>query len=720
MTLLSGVMTALTFPLRRWWDGRRKEKETSVPLRLLTLLAQVTGVLALASVTRLWFIAALSLGLLLLGHYHAYRSAVDKPILWKRLFAFFGLHIAFCWMFVGLFTTQSYPQAQFAMLAMAVVSWELFTRMNLSSGIGMGLINLYVASTLSRNLVFGLFLFAFVALMLAFLWVADVEDGARTSNAVVVPRQQRSGAKAGLTGFLQGGWQFGAALLGIATLLFLLLPRYAGYPLIQPVSLRLPVRSSPTAEVVNPALPVVQIEGWSDDDSDYYYGFDSRVDLTYRGGLTRNIMMYVRSPAWSYWRSNSFDVYDGRSWSLSDRTIRKVSRFSQPDAWFPLYDMASYGSPAEAVAGREYFFHSFHVVRPMPNLVFLGGQPVELLFASREIGIDSGDGIRVGEPLSPGTTYSAGSVALSYSPEQLQSAGLDYPSSITERYLQVPESVTQRTRDLADSLTRYAVSPYEKTIILRDYLQNSFPYDYYPPPQAPGTDSIDQFLFEDKRGVCEHFVSALVIMLRLEGVPARMAVGYGSGDYNQITGYYEVRANDAHAWTEVYFPGYGWIPFDPTPGWEGDPQTGPIQRWVFSGITQNLDLPDISLTPMLETGAMILSAAIMPFVIMVVLVLAFALIWSLVLAWRRWGNVIKTWLKPQDSVRRKIIRHYRKAQRVGGKYRLPAETVQEHAKRYPELADLADIVDIAVYDPRPVGLSLLVRLKEWATRIGPG
>jgi hypothetical protein len=84
-------------------------------------------------------------------------------------------------------------------------------------------------------------------------------------------------------------------------------------------------------------------------------------------------------------------------------------------------------------------------------------------------------------------------------------------------------------------------------------------------------DAVEYFLFEQKRGYCEQFSSSLAVMARSLGIPARIATGYVPGEYNPFTGLHEVRASDAHAWVEVYFPGYGWSTFDPTPSFDSTP-----------------------------------------------------------------------------------------------------------------------------------------------------
>ena len=84
------------------------------------------------------------------------------------------------------------------------------------------------------------------------------------------------------------------------------------------------------------------------------------------------------------------------------------------------------------------------------------------------------------------------------------------------------------------------------------------------PPLAPGADAVTSFLFGTRQGFCEQISTATVVMLRSLGIPAREAVGYVPGSYNPITDLYDVQAKDAHAWVQVWFPGYGWQNFDPT------------------------------------------------------------------------------------------------------------------------------------------------------------
>lgn len=673
-----------------------KQRETSIPLRVIAFAAQASSMIAVAVSTQLWLVAAIALVILAFGHVNAYRAAKTRPVLLLRVTAFVMLHAALAWMVIGLFTTQSFPQAQFAMLATAIISWELFSRLNLMSGLGFALANLYVAATLSRDLLFGLFVLIYVGLLLAFLWTADTEDGLRGNPIVLraghsTGETPRAGAASQLRGVNQWLIRFVLLLIVVASAIFLITPHYAGTPLIKPFSFRFPIRSHPNAQVINPAVPLVQVEGWSDGQSEYYYGFNSQLDLSYRGGLTKQIMMYVRSPAASYWRSYAFDFYNGRTWTQSSQDARYIP-YDSPG--FHLRDIPR---------RTQTFVQTFFIQQPLPNILFAGGDPVDVYVAADGISVDYTGGIRVGEPLQPGMIYSVVATPLTFDPAVLRVGGTEYPPEIASINLQLPETVTERTRSLARDITKNAPTPYDKTIAVRDYLLQKYPYDFYPPTQPPNTDSVDQFLFVDRRGVCEHFVSAMVVMLRSLGIPARLASGFGSGTFNQVTGYYEVHANDAHAWTEVYFPGSGWIPFDPTPGWVGDPQTGPVQRWVFSNALDQVDLSGISspIGQMTQAGAQILSLAAAPIGVMLGLAVLVAALWMLFTRWRGWHSARQKLAWLHDPARQRIFRLYRKAQRKARSYRAGHQTAQQHAGDHAELAHIADLVDIAAYRPAP-------------------
>ena len=150
-------------------------------------------------------------------------------------------------------------------------------------------------------------------------------------------------------------------------------------------------------------------------------------------------------------------------------------------------------------------------------------------------------------------------------PEQLRAAGEAYPLHVVTRYTQLTPDLPRRVKDLAASLTADAETPYDKALAVEAHLK-TLPYNLEVEPPPYDADGVDHFLFEQGQGYSEYFASSMAVMLRSVGVPARVAVGYTTGDPLESVPAYTVTDSHSHAWVEVYFPGYDWIPFEPTPG----------------------------------------------------------------------------------------------------------------------------------------------------------
>lgn len=671
-----------------------RQPEDSKALRWITYFAQLVAMLSLVYVTRQLWLLPIGIILLSFGHVVAYRSR-HNPQKWIAYFGAALLTFGLCGVVVAISAGFPYPQASFAVLVMSFVSIEVRSRLNLYSALGLGFVNLYAAATISRDVFYGIFLLIFVAILLVFLWRADSEDGLKHNPLLLKESASPNKNYRGV------GISFVIVSLIFTVIAFLFTPHYASTPILAAsFSLRVPMESSPNQSVINPAVPLVQVVGSvNTEDSEYFFGFSNSVDLSYRGGLSDTIMMYVSSPAWSYWRGYAYDSFNGQSWSQSNPDIEEIERRG---GVFII----------EQIRGRDNFVQTFYIVQPMPNILWAGGSPNVVIFPANTIGKDETDGLRVGEALPAGMIYSVFSARLDVPAEELISDSGNFPRRIRNQYLQLPDSMTQRTRDLAHELTDGLGTNYEKVVAIRDYLRNTIPYDFFPPPFEPGSDYVDQFLFVDKRGFCEMYVSAMIVMLREIGIPARFVVGYGSGDYNPITNFYEVRANDAHSWVEVYFADYGWIPFDPTAGWNGDPQSGSVQRWVFSSLFEDVQLPQIQLSAIAETTVAFFAIAATPLLFLAIAGTILALLFGL---WRLWQ-----WYKLKqgrrfhhDPMRRQIFREYRRAQKSLKAPREASQTVQEHAEANPVLKEIADAVDIAAYRPTPPDKNLVQRMRDW-------
>jgi transglutaminase-like putative cysteine protease len=174
---------------------------------------------------------------------------------------------------------------------------------------------------------------------------------------------------------------------------------------------------------------------------------------------------------------------------------------------------------------------------------------------------------------------------------ELAAAGTEYPDWVTGRYLQLPQSLPSRVRQQASSVTENATTPFDEAVAIQAYLRQLRYNADFRPANRRG-DGTDSFLFVNQEGVCTDFANAMAVMLRSVGVPARLVTGYLPGEQDQDTGMYQVLAKNYHAWVEAYFPGYGWIEFDPTPGsvvptddtiTGGDGDTGPVDQFFPEG-----------------------------------------------------------------------------------------------------------------------------------------
>jgi len=159
--------------------------------------------------------------------------------------------------------------------------------------------------------------------------------------------------------------------------------------------------------------------------------------------------------------------------------------------------------------------------------------------------------------------YEANSRVPTPPPAAVREAGANYPDSIRETYLQLP-TLDSRIPELAKQITARDNTPYDKAHSIEAYLRSHYGYtlDLSGPPQA---DPLAYFLFQRRAGHCEYFAAAMTVMLRTLDIPARYINGFQTGEYNDVAGDLVVRASDAHSWVEAYFPGFGWLTFDPTP-----------------------------------------------------------------------------------------------------------------------------------------------------------
>ena len=212
-----------------------------------------------------------------------------------------------------------------------------------------------------------------------------------------------------------------------------------------------------------------------------------------------------------------------------------------------------------------------------------------------------------------GQAYSVVGLVPQLTASELAAAGTDYPEFIASTYLELPDNVTQETRDLASQVVAEsgAITPYDQAVAIQNFLRSNFTYQLDAGPAPGDRDIVDYFLFESQVGRCDHYSTSMAVMLRMLGVPTRIVTGLAPVPFDSEMSGYVYRGRNAHAWVEVYFPGYGWIPFEPTPTQQAinfdqadgesspipEPTTTPVATEVPEG-TQSPAAPTPTPTPL--------------------------------------------------------------------------------------------------------------------------
>lgn len=285
-----------------------------------------------------------------------------------------------------------------------------------------------------------------------------------------------------------------------------------------------------------------------------YLGFAGDLDTAIRGRLGHRIVMRVRATRPSFWLGETFDTWNGQSWSQS-RPARRVLRGGSPFSLPP---------PEGGAVGGRGDLQTFYLSAGSADLVFHAGRAVEVWFPSPELFVGSDGTIVSPVGLGKGAVYTVESSLEDPGPAALASAtGPGLPAGEMRRYTELPRRY-RRVAALARRVTAGSSSTYAEVESLISWIGDHIRYSTAIPPLPPGADTVDELLFGNRVGYCEQISTSLAVMLRTLGVPAREAVGYVPGSYDPLTGLYRVEADDAHAWVQVWFPRYGWQDFDPT------------------------------------------------------------------------------------------------------------------------------------------------------------
>ena len=330
-----------------------------------------------------------------------------------------------------------------------------------------------------------------------------------------------------------------------------------------------------------PRMSVGYLGGYSFG-TDFSTGFSDRVQLGRIGQIQQSdaMVMHIqidgdRQGQYAlHWRGVALTNFDGKNWS-NRREQYVLQREADGGFAVPLFSQGvAQASPVRSRTAPEKLNHLIHyrvLMEPIgTNVFFLAPWPRRVSGAYRTLQIDTDGAVSDVDSQRAVSLYEADSDISTPSPEQLRGAG-DYLPPFALAYLQLP-GLDPRIPRLAAEISGSASNSYDKAVALERYLKTHYGYTLQL-PRAPVADPLANFLFERKQGHCEYFASSMAVMLRTLRIPARVVNGFRSDEFNDLTSNYVVRARNAHAWVEAYFPGYGWVTFDPTPGGAvGSPQ----------------------------------------------------------------------------------------------------------------------------------------------------
>jgi transglutaminase-like putative cysteine protease/uncharacterized protein (DUF58 family) len=283
-----------------------------------------------------------------------------------------------------------------------------------------------------------------------------------------------------------------------------------------------------------------------------YLGFAGALDTAVRAQLGHQVVMLVRATVPSFWVGETYDRWDGTSWSS---TLGQAATLTGSSPFQVSQPGAGRGAPD---------VQTFYIEQATADLVFHAGAAQQVWLAADRLYAGPDGSLISPIALGRGAIYTVESSLSEPAVPDLEAAGrpASFPATLAP-YLALPRPYTE-VAALARSVTAGDATEYAEVQSLIAWIATHTRYSTDIPPLPAGADSVEEFLFGSRVGYCEQISTALAVMLRTLGVPTREAVGYVPGPYDPVTDLYQVEADDAHAWVEVWFPSWGWVDFDPT------------------------------------------------------------------------------------------------------------------------------------------------------------
>lgn len=275
-------------------------------------------------------------------------------------------------------------------------------------------------------------------------------------------------------------------------------------------------------------------------------------------------VMDITADEGRYWRAVAYDFYGGRGWASTYEELGPMGESASPIAP-PPYQL------------RIDLEQTVQVLMPSTHSIVAAALPYELDVSSEAVlTYLPRDGATAARPpadveliysqyrLREGDTYHVVSSISKADAQSLREAGDAYPEWVREYYLQLPPDLPRRVHTLAANITRGLENNYDRAAALEGYLRQITYNEQIESAPPPTEDAVDHFLFEMREGYCDYYASAMAVLARSAGIPARVVQGYAEDEKLEGTSTFHLQEEDGHAWVELFFPRYGWIEFEPT------------------------------------------------------------------------------------------------------------------------------------------------------------
>ncbi len=435
----------------------------------------------------------------------------------------------------------------------------------------------------------------------------------------------------------------------------------------------------------NPGLPRVHL-------------LDAGPDLTKNPVMTVRVLgdPYSQAGKAYYWRSLTYDVYTGLGWETSPAEMKT-------------YKAAEQANPASQ-PWRQLIQEQVSLDKGGEGELYAAG---DLVTADQDYKVAWRAPLQNADAFGArinAQTYQARSLLPLVGIADLQAAGDAYPDWIKKRYLQLPPTIPQRVHDLAMKIVESKKTPYDRAKAIEAYLR-TYPYTLDIPKPPSDVDVADYFLFDLKKGYCDYYATAMVVLARSAGIPARVAIGYASGSFNLPQQAYFVTEADAHSWVEVYFPNIGWVNFEPTAA------RSAIDRPETVNLPEQ-QLPPMPISPRVGVNRILRDPRTYPIIFGVLLLIGW-------MGWHWFDRLHLSLISPEKTVFTLFSRLQARSQRIEPPQN-PGETPAEFTRRLldaiqkvsrvrfiagllrpiqEEVREMARLYEQASYSPHPVQAS---------------